>query len=1089
MLDRHFICLILIFVKIASFEGPDLLSSAAMGANLQEELQPFGVTPKHLLQFSRAEARLFRYLDLTPESIARKRQTGIPLPQGVVVHEDRPLLYVIRNDLLAQTPKGSRDDIARVVRTLACRGEGEYLAVVYPGELVVYPLNLSTGNPKGFAISGRDQRAPMLVSDLASGFDFDHGSQKKQARANADALHQLLFKLLTKVSTALRESGVLQASRDNDQVLPLVGRALFARFLIDRGIINPVTFQEIHQSSKPEDCFASPKLAALTCSWLDDKFNGELLPMFENPHPEYKDYLEFFEQIYTHSDRVLHELSNILYRAPDGSLMLDLDWCGIDFAHVPVGLLSEVYEDYAHRFYKDDALRESVRFTPKHIAEFTVDQAFAGIDKAKRHCAKILDPAAGAGIFLVLSFQRLFAERWEAAGQRPDTIEIRKILQKQIRGFDINGSALTLAALSLYLTALELDAEPYPPEKLRFERLLGSVLFNMRQENEQFPYKGHVLGSLGPLGGGKEHIGAYDLVIGNPPWTAWKGNEGRKINNHVTSMAKRILAEREGDANLDNLADEYEHNDNLPDVAFLWRAMEWAKKDGVGVIGLIVHGRLLFKRAAKGANMRGALFQSMHVTGILNGSELTAMWPSLNQPFCIIFARNEMPKPSSRFRFVTPALDMGTGGQYRMRFDHEASQPIDLSAVKQRPFLLKSLFRGGAFDVELIGRLVEMTLPTEVEIDEIESSGEDTAPARWIPPLAVTIGDIWRDVGGLPSGQGFMPGKGQKTTELLALRGKRLTTDDAPGLRVECVPLKLKKFTETELHRRRDPKIYCPPLVFVSEGFGETKNAIRSRIYIEDTPLIYSRNFYGFSTAGHPDSILLAKYLFVLTSSDLFSYFMLQTSAKYGVERRTILVEDIKAFPMIPVERLSSAQRRSVLKIADSLSLADSRSWAHLNRWVTDLYELTNADSQVIEDTLATRMPYESSRNHALAETTKHEVEEFRKSIESVLSPLFTSVGDSISVKPVELPTRTWLSFDIVSGNSAAIAHPFGSMLPLATALGDQEGASRIFLETGENRLRIAIRNQYRYFTKTRGRQCALDILRSYGHVFPVSAT
>jgi hypothetical protein len=1081
-------------VKISSHRWFDLIRSTAMGLNLQKELEPFGIASAQLLQFDRGDFRLSRYLDLTPESALRKRQTGIPLPQGVVEYEGRPILYVIRGDSLAQPQREHQNDVARLVRTLVCRADGGYLAVVGSGELVVYPLKLTAGYPKGFAVSGRDDRAPMLVPDLVSGFHLDQERERRQAGARAEALHRLLFKLLTGVSTALRESGALSSSKDNDQVLPLVGRALFARFLIDRGIINPDTFPQLYEADKPEECFGKPELAALTCAWLDDKFNGELLPMFGKEHPEYDDYLAFFRAIHSATSRVLHEVSNILYRAPDGSLMLDLDWNGIDFAHVPIGLLSEVYEDYAHKFYKSDAERESVRFTPRDIAEFTVDQAFSGLAPERRHTARLLDPAAGAGIFLVLGFRRLVAERWKVAG-RPNTKEIRDILREQVRGFDINGSALTLAALSLYLTALELDAEPYPPEKLRFEKLQGTVLFNMRQEHESFPYDEHVLGSLGPLGGKAEHLNAYDIVIGNPPWTAWKGEAGRQINTYVSSMANRIIEERpqEGKSGAEEADDEYEHNDNLPDVAFLWRAMEWAKRDDAGVIALIVHGRLLFKRAAKGVKVRDALFRSVHVTGILNGAELTPMWPSLNQPFCIVFARNESPTPGSRFRFVTPALDNGTGGRYRMRFDYDSSQPVDLAAVQGQPYLLKSLFRGGTFDVSLVGRLVEMTLPTEVEVEEEdEEAAGDEEPVRSIrllPPRAVTIGDIWNTtVGGLAGGQGFMPGSGQKTTELVALRGKQLTKEDSPGLRIECRPLKLEQFTATSLHRRRKPEIYRPPLVLLSEGFGESKETIRSRIYLEEVPLIYSRNFYGLSTAGHPDSVLLAKYLFVLTSSDLFAYFMLQTSAKLGVERRTIFMEDIKAFPIIPIEQLSSIQRKTVARIADFLSLSDNRSWTQLNRWVADLYELTDADRQVVEDTLATRMPYESSRDHALAEATVHELEAFRKSVEDILGPFFTGVGESLTVTPIDLPSRTWVAFDITSNNQAT-ARPFDSMVPLATALGNQEGISRIFFETEERRLRVAIRNQYRYLTKTRARLCALDVIRGFGHVFPLEAT
>src|SRR5208337_1849683 len=98
-----------------------------------------------------------------------------------------------------------------------------------------------------------------------------------------------------------------------------------------------------------------------------------------------------------------------------------------------------------------------------------VDDAFDGMRKAGK--ARVLDPACGAGVFLVLAFRRLYQERWKATGQRPPRPVIRKILNHQLRGFDINESALRLSALSLYLTAIELDPKPTPPDALKFKNL------------------------------------------------------------------------------------------------------------------------------------------------------------------------------------------------------------------------------------------------------------------------------------------------------------------------------------------------------------------------------------------------------------------------------------------------------------------------------------------------------------------------------------------------------------------------------------------------------------------------------------------
>ena len=70
------------------------------------------------------------------------------------------------------------------------------------------------------------------------------------------------------------------------------------------------------------------------------------------------------------------------------------------------------------------------------------------------HEARVLDAAAGAGVFLITAFRELVAERWRHEHMRPDTKTLRNILYRQITGFDINESALRFAALGLYLASI-----------------------------------------------------------------------------------------------------------------------------------------------------------------------------------------------------------------------------------------------------------------------------------------------------------------------------------------------------------------------------------------------------------------------------------------------------------------------------------------------------------------------------------------------------------------------------------------------------------------------------------------------------------
>lgn len=1045
------------------------------------------------------DTTLLRYVDLFPESAVRKGAPVSSMPTGVVESDDRPLMYLYRADALAVAPDESATVVSELIRALACRGEGHYLALVYPGELVVYPIGLMEMPPTPVRFSADSARAPLLIPDLVAG---DTPESLKQQLANARSLHELLFELITTVAQALRSSKALSFARERDEVLPLVGRAVFARFLIDRGIINEKTFPRLYSAGNtPELAFSSPELAARTCAWLDEKFNGELLPLlFDLRHPKYSDYLKFFSSKKLSKGRVLHHLTNVMYRAPNGRLALALSWEGVDFAHVPIGLLSEVYEDYAHQFYPDDALRESVRYTPRHIAQFTVAHAFESLTEERRSVAHILDPAAGAGIFLVLALQRLIAERWKATKKRPDTQTIRDILNNQIRGYDINHSALTLAALSLYLTALELDPDPFPPEKLRFDRLLDHVLINVRGPGEEYPCDKLVLGSLGERGNPRPKASLYDIVIGNPPWTAfaeWRDGPKYDFNDYVRDMVRRILAKRRaGNNEAQRIAQAYDHNDRLPDTAFMWRAIEWAKDDGV--IALIVGGRLLFKRGDAGARVRNALFESMQITGILNGMHLLPLWPKLNQPFCIVFARNRAPKANSRFTLVTPVLDPGPAGQFRMRIDSESRQPIQLRAALQRPHLFKVLTRGGRLDVDIVERIQSLL---QSEPSASPGDGEQMSLITSTPSMQ-PIRDYWYSwsQGKKRFGQGYKT-PGEKThqqsketqrrmAELLRhdplwLTSDDLKTDDGSlriGLRVN--PRQLNKFTAMKLHRLADPAVFSPPLVLINQGFGQSAKNIRARLYLGKAPLVFRFNFYGFSCAGHPRAQQLAKYLFCIVNSDLFGYYTLQASAKFGVERRTLYVEDIEEFPIL--HALTDRQYAEIEKVADALSLDDHASWRAMNRCINRLYGLTSADEQVMQDTLTTMMPYKDAQLKGRSPALPSEIKAFREQLRKLLQPFFDPDGETVSVKSLELPVGGWVVFDITTGNKSSNAKSSNAVTELATKLADDEGASRLFQPVSTGHLRVAIRNQYRYLTLSRARLCALDVMREHEGIFPI---
>ena len=139
------------------------------------------------------------------------------------------------------------------------------------GELTLYALGVGLALPGPEVIRPDQPRASALLQDLASGqYPGDATS------ATATAFHDLLFRLVTETCRTLLQTRAL--SGDVDNVLSLVGRALFARFLIDRGLLNARTGPDLvsrSSSASPApsrpNSFASGWIGpsmAIFCRWL-----------------------------------------------------------------------------------------------------------------------------------------------------------------------------------------------------------------------------------------------------------------------------------------------------------------------------------------------------------------------------------------------------------------------------------------------------------------------------------------------------------------------------------------------------------------------------------------------------------------------------------------------------------------------------------------------------------------------------------------------------------------------------------------------------------------------------------------------------
>lgn len=994
--------------------------------DLVASIEHYGGNPESLLRFDSADTpELLPYATL----IGARQGNDADLQALIAVYEwqDNPLIYLVD---AARISDGGKQ-LQRIRRRVALHGDAPYLGVLDAGRLTVHALGIDRKTPQRSTIA-LDVEEAIILPYLAT-------ARPKMATARgkwiADLIHSLLKATL---------SNLLAAGISEQDAISLAGAALFTRFLADRDLL-----RESPCPNTPVDAlFDNAETIKQTCAWLDDTFNGNLLPLSPD--------------VWAHlGSSACHSLGNILRRADSGQLHLGWEqrWDYLDFAHIPVGVLSQAYEGYLREHASARQKKQGSFYTPLPIAETLVRGAFFALqDEGRAHTAKVLDPAAGAGVFLITAYRQLAAAHWHHTGDRPDTATLRSILYNQLTGFDIDEAGLRFAALGLYLMAIELDAQPEPIKKLHFDHdLRQSVLWKVGDIARA--KEGGLIGSLGDAVG-DEHLGQYDLVVGNPPWTGARRVPGwAEVKKRVAEIARSRLGPDTPPPPIPN---------EVGDLPFLWRAMEWARPDGQ--IALALHARLLFQQGDGMPEARQALFSAVDVSSVINASELrnTKVWPQISAPFCLLFARNRVAAIGARFRFLSPHVETGLNGAGIMRLDPTNAEIVGVSQLRERPTILKTMFRGTRLDLDLLERISRLGLPT--------------------------VDGYWRTLFGTHRGRARQTGNGyqrlRKSTLKIQPTGQMVGLPNLDKIAADT-PLvdraEYETFTPTGAHRAREFGIYGSPLVILSEAPPvETQ---RVCAIVRDTDTVYDESHYGYSTAGHPHAALLARYLGIVLRSRFTLWHALMVSGEFGFERETIEKSTIDSLPIVPYENLGHDQLARLTELSDALSdRDDAATWSDADQWVATLYGLNGRDLQVIDDTLAYHLPFASNRHKAQMAADAALQEAFITTLAAELRPWQNPGGGDLDIRTIsDLPADSpWQLLHISSADAPAgnIGQPSRQDWAAIIHLADQNGAAEIEHET-ESGLWIARLRQAQYWSHSQARLLAQRLVWDHGqHLF-----
>ncbi len=553
--------------------------------------------------------------------------------------------------------------------------------------------------------------------------------------------------------------------------------------------------------------------------------------------------------------------------------------------------------------------------------------------------------------------------------------------------------------------------------------------------------------------------GRFDMVIGNPPWSRLRGGreEDKAQNITFTELTRRILSDR----GLEEIARGYRNPDNNPDLPFLWRSIQWAKPGGI--IALVLPGRIFLKQTKSGTNAFKAVLQGIEITGILNGSNLsdTAVWPGMNQPFMLFFARNRVPTADHYFHFVTPHFEKHLNDKGRLRIDYQSAQPVAAFEAAKDSRLLKTLAVGTSLDVEVIRKLDDLKWPT--------------------------VKSYWKSQG-LYSGLGYNRSPKQDQHEASFMCGLPDFIPPANGGFLVDISL-LPIFKDSKAHMPRRRELYTPPLLVVPESPGSSLFSPKSWIVRES--IVFRSSYYGFSAHNSNEAGLIIVLLHLLTHTELFRYHVLMKSSKMGVERRTFLKTDVENFPFPAIDLLSKRQRQCAVELSSLLEISPRKPWKEINDFIFDLYGLDAYDRQVVKDTLEVAEPFKEARDRANAPPAKAERNQFHIELQRLLAPSFNITQETVSIDEVEIGSQDvlspWYFFTIFSPSVSAILTQAAQkrLISQITKTANKTGCSRVIVHE-KGRLLVGIIGQYQYWTLSRARLCALDILRHHLDAFPL---
>nr|WP_210422047.1 N-6 DNA methylase [Rhizobium sp. ACO-34A] len=371
-----------------------------------------------------------------------------------------------------------------LVQLFRCAHKADFVSA--SGDLVCKPV-------KTLALAARinAREAWWDAERLRNSTLWDDPAACKLLLSSSKSAHRRLVDAVGDLHNRLKQSGLLNA-RLRRRLLIL---SLLIAYLEERGALPADFFGQFSEgATRFFHVMADGPALVRILRALETRFNGHVFRIEEEDRAALENSTE------------LHGFSALLEAREEVGGQLNL-WALYSFRDLPVEVISHIYQ----LFVSDT---DSSVYTPPSLVRLMLDEALSWrrLDRLIDRGELILDPACGSGIFLVEAYKRLVLHWRSRNGWARPGVDVLRTLIERLRGIDVEGGAIELAAFSLCLAlcdALEPEdirasVQLFP--KLTDRTLIESCFFEARE-------KARIDGPVG-------------VVVGNPPFESALKTEG-----------------------------------------------------------------------------------------------------------------------------------------------------------------------------------------------------------------------------------------------------------------------------------------------------------------------------------------------------------------------------------------------------------------------------------------------------------------------------------------------------------------------------------------------------------------------------------